>query len=66
LQHWEEKTKMPDEDWRSEKTKKIYFDMLDSQRSFLTEANKDPTLNEEIIRHQLYLIDLEEERVKLL
>jgi CPA1 family monovalent cation:H+ antiporter len=66
LQHWEEKSKMPDEDWRSEKTKKFYFEMLDSQRSFLTEANKDPTLNEEIIRHQLYLIDLEEERMKLL
>ena len=66
LQHWEEKTKMPDEDWRSEEKKRIYFDMLNSQRSFLTEANKDPALNEEIVRHQLYLIDLEEERMKLL
>jgi CPA1 family monovalent cation:H+ antiporter len=66
LQQWEEKSKMPDEDWRSEERKKIFFEMLNSQRSFLTEANKDPTLNEEIIRHQLYLIDLEEERMKLL
>ena len=66
LQHWEEKTKMPDEDWRSERTKRIYFEMLNSQRAFLMEANRDPSLNEEVVRHQLYLIDLEEERMKLL
>ena len=66
LQHWEEKSKTPDEDWRSEKTKKMYFEMLNSQRAFLIQANQDPSLNEEIVRHQLYLIDLEEERMKLL
>ena len=66
LQHWEEKVKSPDEDWRNEKNKKMYFEMLNSQRAFLIQANKDPSLNEEIVRHQLYLIDLEEERIKLL
>ena len=66
LQHWEEKTKSPDEDWRNEETKKRYFEMLNSQRAFLLQANQDPSLNEDIIRHQLYLIDLEEERIKLL
>ena len=66
LQHWEEKAKTPDEDWRNEKTKKMYFEMLNSQRAFLMQANRDPSLNEEIVRHQLYLIDLEEERIKLL
>jgi monovalent cation/hydrogen antiporter len=66
LHHWEEKSKSPDEDWQSGKTKEIYFEMLNSQRSFLMQANLDPSLNEDIIRHQLYLIDLEEERIKLL
>jgi hypothetical protein len=66
LQHWEEKVKTPDEDWRSEKNKKMYFEMLNSQRAFLMQANQDPSLNEEIVRNQLYLIDLEEERMKLL
>jgi monovalent cation/hydrogen antiporter len=66
LQHWEEKIKTPDEDWRSGENKKMYFEMLDSQRAFLIQANQDPSLNEEIVRHQLYLIDLEEERMKLL
>jgi CPA1 family monovalent cation:H+ antiporter len=40
--------------------------MLNSQRALLMQANLDPSLNEDIIRHQLYLIDLEEERIKLL
>jgi len=66
LRHWEEKTKTPDEDWRNEETKKRYFEMLNSQRAFLLQANQDPSLNEDIVRHQLYLIDLEEERIKLL
>ena len=66
LHHWEEKAKIPDEDWRNEKTKKMYFEMLNIQRAFLLEANLDPSLNEDIVRHQLYLIDLEEERIKLL
>ncbi len=66
LQHWEEKIKTPDEDWRNETNKKMYYEMLNSQRAFLIKANQDPLLNEEIVRHQLYLIDLEEERIKLL
>ena len=66
LHHWEEKAKIPDEDWRAEETKKLYFEMLNSQRDFLLQANQDPSLNEDIVRHQLYLIDLEEERIKLL
>jgi CPA1 family monovalent cation:H+ antiporter len=40
--------------------------MFDSQRQFLEELNNDPTINEEIIRHQLFQIDLEEERLKML
>ena len=39
--------------------------MLECQRAYLTELNKDPAVNEEIIRTQLYQIDLEEERLKI-
>ncbi|MCZ4245716.1 Na+/H+ antiporter [Pedobacter punctiformis] len=66
LQHWEEKTKAADDDWMSEKTKAIFIEMLESQRQFLAELNKDPSINEEIIRTQLYQIDLEEERLKII
>lgn len=66
LQQWEDKLKTPDADWRNETNKKMYFEMLNSQRAFLIQANRDPSLNEEIVRHQLYLIDLEEERIRLL
>ena len=64
LQHWEEKTKASNDDWMNEKTKIIFLEMLESQRNYLANLNKDPTIDEEIIRWQLYLIDLEEERLK--
>lgn len=64
LHHWEEKSKASDENWMNEKTKKIFIEVLESQRTYLDNLNKDPSIDEEIIRWQLYLIDLEEERVK--
>lgn len=66
LHHWEEKTKAADDDWMNEKAKLIFVEMLESQRQFLVELNKDLTINEEIIRQQLYQIDLEEERLKII
>lgn len=65
LQHWEEKLKASDDDWMNHKTKVIFLEMLESQREYIVEANKDPAMDEEIIREQLFLIDLEEERLKM-
>ena len=64
LKQWEEKTKASDESRITEKTKALFIEALESQREYLTELNKDPKINEEIIRRQLYQIDLEEERIK--
>jgi CPA1 family monovalent cation:H+ antiporter len=64
LHHWEEKSKASNDDWMNEKTKIIFLEMLESQRNYLEDLNKDITIDEEIIREQLYLIDLEEERMK--
>jgi CPA1 family monovalent cation:H+ antiporter len=66
LKHWEEKSKASNDDWMNKKTKTIFIAMLESQRKYLSELNKDPSINEEIIRNQLYQIDLEEERLKML
>lgn len=66
MKHWEEKAKASDDDWMDEQTKAIFIEMLDSQREYLTELNRDLTIDEEIIRDQLYQIDLEEERLKML
>lgn len=66
MKHWEEKAKASDDNWMDEQTKAIFIEMLDSQREYLTELNKDLTIDEEIIRNQLYQIDLEEERLKML
>lgn len=50
----------------NEKTKTIFIEMLEVQREYLSELNKDPKINEEIIRQQLFQIDLEEERLKMI
>lgn len=66
LQQWEERAKAADDTWMSEKSKLIFVELLEIQRQYLTELNKDPKINEEIIRQQLYQIDLEEERLKMI
>lgn len=66
LKQWEERAKSMEEDtWMNEKTKIIFIEMIESQRKYLTELNKDPLVDEEIIRQQLYQLDLEEERLKI-
>lgn len=64
LQQWEEKSKDTD-DWMNEKTIMLFFEMLESQRQYCVTLNKDPKFDEEIIRQQLYLLDLEEERLRM-
>ncbi|UIR54887.1 Na+/H+ antiporter [Sphingobacterium sp. SRCM116780] len=65
LKHWEERSEATDDNWMNEKTKLIFIELLESQRAYLTELNKDPKIDEEIIRQQLYQLDLEEERLKI-
>ncbi|RRB04771.1 Na+/H+ antiporter [Larkinella rosea] len=66
LKQWEERAKATDDSWMNKKTKVIFVEVLEIQRQYLTELNKDPTIDEEIIRQQLYQIDLEEERLKII
>jgi CPA1 family monovalent cation:H+ antiporter len=66
LKQWEEKSQATDDGWMNEKTKAIFVAVLESQREYLSELNKDPSIDEEIIRQQLYQIDLEEERIKVI
>jgi CPA1 family monovalent cation:H+ antiporter len=66
LKQWEERSKTTEESLINEKTKMIFVEALESQRQYLSELNKDPSIDEEIIRQQLYQIDLEEERLKII
>lgn len=65
LEQWEERSKVDDDPWMNEKTKAIFVEMLECQRQYLIELNKDPKIDEEIIRQQLYQLDLEEERLRI-
>ncbi len=61
-----EKANASEEEMMNEKTKAIFIEMLEVQRKYLVKLNKDPAVDEEIIRQQLYQIDLEEERLKII
>lgn len=65
IKMWEERAKGTEDSWINEKSKKTFIELLESQRQYLTELNKDPKIDEEVIRVQLYQIDLEEERLKI-
>ena len=65
IQQWEERAKATDDSWMNQKTLPIFLELLESQRQYLAELNKDPDVDEEIIRQQLYQIDLEEERLRM-
>ena len=66
IQQWEEQAKADGACWMNEKTKVIFVELLESQRQYLTQLNKNPAIDENLIRQQLYRIDLEEERLKIL
>ena len=54
LKHWETKMNSGDDEVMNNKMKKIYLQMLESQRQYLVQQNKDIHIDEEIIRLQLY------------
>lgn len=50
----------------SDEAKEIYFETMAEQRKWLREENRrNPNLNEEIVRHFLHRLDLEEERLRI-
>lgn len=66
LQQWEAKMNDDKNSLMDDKLKAIYLKMLESQRQYLVEQNKDIHIDEEIIRTQLYKIDLEEEKLRMM
>lgn len=63
VENWEEKLLTPEKQMMNEKQKQAYIGFLEKQRGFLIEKNEDPEINEDVVRRQLLLIDLEEERI---
>lgn len=65
IDQWEHKISQPENMKMSEESRKNYLELLENQRKFLTGLNNDPEMDEEVIRMQIYQIDMEEERIKL-
>ncbi|HEV8082630.1 MAG TPA: Na+/H+ antiporter [Chitinophagaceae bacterium] len=66
VSQWESKIQQPENFKLTAEAKQNYLEVLESQRQFLAGLNKDPELDESIIRWQVYQIDLEEERINQL
>lgn len=66
VKQWEEKTRDGELIIMNAKTKALFVEVLEAQRQYLSKLNEDPAIDEEIIRQQLYQIDLEEERLKII
>ncbi|MGV4414008.1 Na+/H+ antiporter [Chryseobacterium sp. T1] len=66
LRQWEERAKAIDDSWMNERTKEFFLEILEVQRKYLSDLNRNTVIDEDIIRQQLYQIDLEEERLKII
>lgn len=62
---WEYEYAMPENTGDQMKYKKIYLDLIEKQRSWLREMNRDISLDEDIIREHLTMLDIEEEKLRL-
>jgi len=65
LMHMEQKA-TPDESLLNKEVRAIHLEMLEFQRAFLAKKNRETTLNEDHIRSQLYQIDLEEQKLRMM
>lgn len=65
IQKWEQHIKGIDNESISQDLKHIYLDLLNQQRQWLINKNKeDQTLDESIIRAQMHYLDIEEEKLR--
>ncbi|MBL7735344.1 MAG: cation:proton antiporter, partial [Chitinophagaceae bacterium] len=66
MNRWEQEDREDSVQKISDEAREIYFEALEEQRKWLREENKrNPKLDEEIVRHFLERLDLDEERLRL-
>lgn len=67
IQKWEEHSNSIDDESIGKDLKIIYLDLLNQQRQWLLNKNKDEiTLDEDIIRRHMYFLDIQEEKMKFI
>lgn len=65
IQKWEQHSNVIDDESIGNDLKVIYLDLLNKQRQWLIDKNKeDQTLDESIIRRQMHYLDIEEEKLR--
>lgn len=66
IKQWAERATATESSLMNEKNRAVSVELLESQRHYLTQLNMNPTIDEDLIRQQLYQIDIEEERLRIL
>lgn len=67
IHKWEEHSNSIDDETIGNDLKVIYLDLLNQQRQWLLNKNKDEvTLDEDIIRRHMYFLDIQEEKMKFI
>ncbi|WP_336517807.1 Na+/H+ antiporter [Pollutibacter soli] len=62
---WQYEYSMPDNTEEQMDYKKIYINLIEKQRNWLREMNRDISLDEDVIREHLMMLDIEEEKLRL-
>ncbi|EEI92777.1 hypothetical protein HMPREF0765_1628 [Sphingobacterium spiritivorum ATCC 33300] len=63
---WEDSHQLLENEIMATECRVVYVSMLNKQREWLRDWNKDYTIDEEVIRKHLHRLDLEEEKMKFL
>ncbi|PBJ15870.1 Na+/H+ antiporter [Flavobacterium sp. ACN6] len=67
IQKWEQHSNGIDDESIGTELKDIYLDLLNQQRKWLINKNKeDQTLDEAVIRRQMHYLDIEEEKLRFI
>jgi CPA1 family monovalent cation:H+ antiporter len=67
IQKWEQHSNGIDHESVGKELKDIYLDLLNQQRKWLINKNKeDQTLDETVIRRQMHYLDIEEEKLRFI
>lgn len=66
MRKWEESNQLLDNEAMASENREVYLHLINQQRIWLREWNKDHAVDEEVVRKHQHRLDLEEERLRFM